>query len=259
MERHLSPHDLLRITLPTSGDALACGSEGGVPAPVDLPAQGEVLVRSDVLAGRDAPAWVEAALNRAAFVVVRRAPFTDGRIPIGVRGANRSERFGTWIDRQHIADVIRPEDLVACPGPAGHRRDLPAFALLRQIAPVCTATTLAWGPAGSTGFELASRVPTVTEASDLDLLIRMPTPMRETDAAALLDTLTHAAEALHIRIDVQAETPNGAISLAEYARPHRRIMLRHVDGPRLVADPWQDSQAIAGDPADGPDTVRAIP
>ncbi len=226
MERGLRPHDLLRIA-PSSWD--------------------------------DVPAWVETALKRAPFIVVRRAPFTDGRIPIGVSGANRGDRFGTWIDSQHVVDVIRPEDLVVLQGPAEHRRDLPAFALLRQIAPVCTATTLAWGPTGSTGFELASRMPTVTEASDLDLVIRMPAPMRETEATALLDTLTRAAEALHIRIDVQVETPNGAISLAEYARPHRRIMLRHVDGPRLVADPWQDSQAIAGGSSDSADAGLVIP
>jgi phosphoribosyl-dephospho-CoA transferase len=211
------------------------------------------------------PAWVETALKRAPFVVVRRAPFTNGAIPIGIRGANRGERFGAWIDKQYVIERVRPEDLVELvdlmdlAGPAEHRRDLPAFALLRQIAPICTATTLAWGPTGSTGFELASHMPTVTEASDLDLVIRMPTPMRETDAAALLDTLTQAAQALRIRIDVQAETPNGAVSLAEYARPHRHIMLRHVDGPRLVADPWQDSQAVARGLPDGPDTGLAIP
>lgn len=203
MERALKPHDLLRIA-PSSWS--------------------------------DAPAWVEAALIRAPFAVVRRAPFSNGRIPIGLRGSTRSERFGTWVDENQVLNTTKPEDLLAIEP----RRDLPAFALLRQIIPICSATALPWGPTGSAGFELASGMPTLSETSDLDLVIRMPTPMRETDATALFDTLTQAARTQHIRIDIQAETPNGAFSLAEYARPHRHILLRHADGPRLVADPWHD-------------------
>jgi phosphoribosyl-dephospho-CoA transferase len=214
MEHPLRPHDLLRIASSTWDDA---------------------------------PAWVEAALTRAPFAVVRRAAFQNGQIPIGVRGASRGERFGTWLDKQHVLATLRPEDLLAIEP----RRELPIFALLRQIIPVCEATTLTWGPAGSAGFELASGMPTATETSDLDLVIRMPSPMRETDAAILFDTLTRAAVTQHIRIDIQAETPNGAFSLAEYARPHRHIMLRHVDGPRLVANPWHDDREIACDTGSG--------
>jgi phosphoribosyl-dephospho-CoA transferase len=207
----LRPHDLLRIAPPTWNDA---------------------------------PPWVEAALIRAPFAVVRRAAYQSGQIPIGVRGSSRGERFGTWLDTQHVLSTIRPEDLLAIEPQLEPqlelRRDLPAFALLRQIIPICNAAAITWGPTGSAGFELASGMPTITETSDLDLVIRMPSPMRETDAATLFDTLTQAAVAQHIRIDIQAETPNGAFALAEYARPHRTIMLRHIDGPRLVANPWHD-------------------
>jgi phosphoribosyl-dephospho-CoA transferase len=216
MERALKPHDLLRI------------------APS---------------VWNDAPAWVEAALARAPFAVVRRAPLESGRIPVGVRGSSRGERFGTWLYTHHVLNMLRPEDLLAIEP----SRKLPAFALLMQITPICDATDLAWGPTGSVGFELASGVPTVTETSDLDLVIRMPDPMREADAVALLESLTRVADTQRIRIDVQAETPHGAFSLAEYARPHRHVLLRHADGPRRVANPWQDHGALAdnrhGEPA----------
>jgi phosphoribosyl-dephospho-CoA transferase len=115
---------------------------------------------------------------------------------------------------------------------------LPAFALLHAIAPILDATGLAWGPTGSTGFELASAMPAVTFASDLDLLVRAPTPLSRTDASRLLDALAHEAARAATRIDVQMETPDAAFSLADYARQNIRVLLRHADGPRLVADPW---------------------
>jgi phosphoribosyl-dephospho-CoA transferase len=53
--------------------------------------------------------------------------------------------------------------------------------------------------------------------------------------------LSHAAQHENTRIDVQIETPDAAFSLAEFARANLRVMLRHIDGPRLVADPWAAS------------------
>jgi len=41
------------------------------------------------------------------------------------------------------------------------------------------------------------------------------------------------------RIDVQLETPHGAVSSAEYARGDRPLLLRKSDGPVLVSDPWE--------------------
>ncbi|WP_269750733.1 phosphoribosyl-dephospho-CoA transferase MdcG domain-containing protein [Candidatus Burkholderia verschuerenii] len=46
----------------------------------------------------DAPSWVADALTRAPFVVARRAPRIGHSIAVGIRGATRSERFGTWLD-----------------------------------------------------------------------------------------------------------------------------------------------------------------
>ncbi|WP_269750734.1 malonate decarboxylase holo-ACP synthase [Candidatus Burkholderia verschuerenii] len=125
--------------------------------------------------------------------------------------------------------------------PDSVRATLPAFALLRAIAPIVDATGLDWGPAGSAGFELASGVSTVTRDSDLDLIVRAPEPLPRADAAALLDALSDAALRIGTRIDVQIETRDAAFSLAEFARANVRVMLRHADGPRLAADPWSAS------------------
>lgn len=197
------------------------------------------LLRVDAAAPHfaDAPPWVDTALSRAPFVVVRRAPRLDDAIPVGIRGGTRSERFGSWIMPHRIIDVSTPEKLLTR-APNEARASLPAFALLRAITPLIDATKLDWGPAGSAGFELASGAPTLTPTSDLDIVVRAPTPLSHADAAALFDSLSRAALAAGTRIDVQVETPDAAFSLAEFARANLCVMLRHADGPRLAADPW---------------------
>jgi phosphoribosyl-dephospho-CoA transferase len=225
MERLVTPHDLLRL------------------APAGW------------ASWNDVPSWVEAALLRAPFVVVRRAGaktgFTAGVangavegtvdeplfggdhcVPVGVRGSTRCERFGTWLDTRHILEIVKPEDLRAIEPSSA----LPAFALLRQIASICNDTGFVWGPTGSVGFELASRVATVTESSDLDLLMRVPKRIEQNAAAAIFERLVRTASST--RIDVQIETAAGVFSLAEYARPHWRVLLRGSDGPKFVTDPW---------------------
>jgi phosphoribosyl-dephospho-CoA transferase len=186
----------------------------------------------------DEPPWVAAALARAPFVVVRRAPWLrDAAVPVGVRGETRGERFGTYLDARYIDVIHTPEDLRTRELDASRVR-LPVFELLRAIAPIIDVD---WGPAGSAGFELASGVPTVTRESDLDLVIRAPTPIARERAAALFDALSETAKEIGPRIDVQIETPDAAFSLEEFARSNLRVMLRHADGPRLVADPWSAS------------------
>jgi phosphoribosyl-dephospho-CoA transferase len=189
----------------------------------------------------DAPEWVAASLVRAPFVVVRRAPRIGEAIAVGVRGVTRGERFGTWLEPRWIDTLFTPEALRLCaPDPA--RAALPAFALLRAVAPIIDGHDLAWGPAGSAGFELASAMPAITRDSDLDIVVRAPAPLPPADASALFDALSRAAQTAGTRIDVQIETPDAAFSLAEFARAdqHRgvRVMLRHADGPRLVDNPW---------------------
>ncbi|WP_158938385.1 malonate decarboxylase holo-ACP synthase [Burkholderia sp. S171] len=191
----------------------------------------------------DAPAWVAASLKRAPFVVVRRAMSVSGLIAVGIRGEIRSERFGSWLDPRYVERVVEPEALLANSKPSMTRAKLPTFALLQAIAPICNATGYIWGPTGSVGFELASGYPTVTQTSDLDLLMRAPDPLDRTTAKALFDTLSQAALDHSTRIDMQIQTLDGAFSLAEYAHPGARVMLRCADGPKLVADPWQTSQA----------------
>jgi len=96
-----------------------------------------------------------------------------------------------------------------------------------------TSLGLAWGPTGSVGFELATGTAVAGPASDLDVVIRAPELWSLARARELADDLAR----LPVRVDMQLDTPSGAVALAEYARGGR-VLLRTPDGPKLVNDPW---------------------
>jgi len=187
----------------------------------------------------NAPDWVRDAFARAPFAVVRRAQSASGFIAVGVRGATRAQRFGTWVAVDDIDAALSPEDLVANE-PRDGRHALPAFlalALLRDSRSVLH--DFAWGPTGSAGFELATRLAVVNESSDLDLLIRIPYRLDAATARALADLLMAASTHAQTRVDAQLETPAGGVALAELAAGKPRVLVRATDGARLIADPWR--------------------
>ncbi|KAA1007411.1 malonate decarboxylase holo-ACP synthase [Paraburkholderia panacisoli] len=187
----------------------------------------------------DEPAWVRAAFERAPYAVVRRALAAEGFVAIGVRGVERAQRYGTWAEASDIEAAMPPETLAGAT-PITGRDALPPFAALAflQSDTLGPLAGLVWGPTGSAGFELATRVPTVTESSDLDLLIRTPEPLAQDFARALLDQVLTLAKRAGIRVDAQLETPAGGIALAEWAAGKPRVMARNAHGPQLIADPW---------------------
>ena len=183
------------------------------------------------------PAWVPATLARAPWVVVRRARTPNELIPIGVRGSTRAERLAAFLAPTAVTAHVTPEGLAITRAwrqtPATH----PADALLHALDTVddlFTSQGLVWGPTGSVGFELASGITTVNLTSDLDMVVRAPEPWSPDRARGLADVLAR----LPVRVDVQLDTPAGAVALAEYARGGR-VLLRTPDGPKLVRDPWE--------------------
>ena len=186
------------------------------------------------------PAWAEAALARAPWVVVRRAGSRDGLLPVGVRGATRAERLPAWLDPRAVLESLTPPQLAARAGwrSAAH---VPALAALEAVAVVMRAHQLLWGPCGSVGFELGSGVATATGDSDLDLMIDAPVPLPRALAGEL-----HACLALlPVRCDVLLEGPQGAVALEEYAAGRTPCVLRTIEGRRLAHDPWNGAAAAA--------------
>ncbi|WP_027799971.1 malonate decarboxylase holo-ACP synthase [Paraburkholderia dilworthii] len=197
------------------------------------------LLRLRRLAAFDGePAWVRDAFERAPYAVVRRALASQDIVAIGVRGAQRSQRYGTWAASADIVEALAPEAL-AHDEPLAGRAVLPAFAALAALRRQASALNgFVWGPTGGAGFELATQTKAVSESSDLDLLIRTPERLSRESAADLLDQLDTLARQTGIRIDAQLETPAGGVALAEWAAGKSRVMARHASGPQLLADPW---------------------
>jgi phosphoribosyl-dephospho-CoA transferase len=170
-------------------------------------------------------------LQRTPLVVIRRATARDGRVPIGVRGRNRSARYAGWMDPQAIRRIDQPEDLLShgtASGPA-------AVEALWQLADRWRMLKWAWGPTGSVGFTLASGKPATNAVSDLDIVIRFAQRISPKQASDLLDS----CDGLSAAVDVQGETQLGAFSVAEFARGNG-CLLKTMSGPRLVGCPWRD-------------------
>jgi len=191
------------------------------------------------------PDWVSRALRLAPWVVVRRGTPRDGMIPVGVRGAVRSERYAAWLRSWDVLEAVEPLELAARRAWHAERRcaEVPALAALGPVAEIMRLVNLGscWGPTGSVGFELASGRATATPASDLDLMVRADQPLERAAAVALLAGFA----SLPVRVDARLETPRGAVALAEYVSAPQRIVLRTANGVGWVADPWAAGAAGA--------------
>ena len=135
--------------------------------------------------------------------------------------------------RSAIQRRVRPEDLchIDC------QRDLPALQVLSRLRPMLDACGWTWGISGSAGFELASGIEALHECSDLDLILRTPQLMDRNQARDLLAQLDGSVCA----VDMQLQTPFGAVALREWAGSSRRVLLKDDIQARLVSNPWQSS------------------
>ena len=138
------PHDLVRLS-PGHGAAIAA----------------------------DAPSWVRASLARAPWAVVRNCHAADGKLPVGIRGSTRDQRWAASAERSAIVAILPPESIRHEASWAVFP-DLAAVRALRAITASLDRDWTRWGPTGGVGFSLATGWVTVTQASDLDLLLRCP-------------------------------------------------------------------------------------
>ena len=177
----------------------------------------------------DAPAWVLDALSAGHPVVGRRAIAERGQVAVGVRGRLREQRFAAVMPIAAVQRRVIPEALCGVTSP----RNLPALRALDLLRPVLAHK--AWGVTGSAGFELASGIQALHEQSDLDLILRTPQRLERGDAEGLLAIVDSAPCA----VDLQLQTPFGAVALREWAGGSRRVLLKAAGGAHLVLDPWQ--------------------
>jgi len=190
----------------------------------------------DIIGRFSKPKWVDEALKRAPFVVVRRAPFLNNKVPVGIRGKLRNERFGGLLLQGNISNIISPQKIVSNKLWLNTPRfsQIQVFSALDFVNSIFKSHGLSWGPTGSVGFELVSGIPTVKSTSDLDIAIYVQELLPSIIAKQIYVKLKKAP----VPVDAQLETPHGAVSLEEYARGDTPILLRTINGPMLVKNPW---------------------
>lgn len=185
----------------------------------------------------DAPQWAIESLAAGQPVVVRRAVSAEGLVAVGVRGLLREQRLATFMRVDSIVRRLSPEALCH----VHSARDLPVMQALRQLRPMLDDCGWVWGVSGSVGFELASGFAAMHAASDLDLILRTAQPITRQQARELVGFFDRAA----CRIDMQLQTPFGAVALREWASASARVLLKNAQQAQLVIDPWNPQEQAA--------------
>ena len=151
----------------------------------------------------NAPVWVKATIAQEQPVVVRRATTDSTVVAVGIRGTARHQRYATQMPVSAITKQLKPEAL--------SNVDLDGFPhlmnQLQMIQNILNQKHWIWGYTGSVGFELATGIQTVTENSDIDLLIRTEEFLTKDEAKQLLQQL----EQTELKLDVQLQTPKGGV------------------------------------------------
>ena len=188
-----------------------------------------------------APQWIEESLRRSPFVVVRRDRVKGQEIPVGVRGAERNQRWATFCHPRFVKSILAPPQLLRRTVPISRANVIPAFRALNVLKDRWADLDLPWGPGGSVGFELATGNRVANPQSDLDIIIYADRRITVDEAKSFCG---HTIE-LPAVADLRVETPVCGFSLTEYAQAHpTAVLLRTPVGHVLGNDPWSDELKI---------------
>jgi phosphoribosyl-dephospho-CoA transferase len=195
----------------------------------------EIDAHAFIAGNASAPGWVEEALRRTPYVVVRRGRTTDQEIPIGVRGAERNQRLAAFCHPTWLKSIVTPPQLLTHSIPALRVDAAPALRALQVLKDRWMELDHPWGPGGSVGFELATGRHVVKPESDLDVVIYAEGKITREQARSLQARTTN----LLVPVDIRMETFGCGFSLIEYARGEAAgILLRTSAGLELSDDPW---------------------
>jgi phosphoribosyl-dephospho-CoA transferase len=181
------------------------------------------------------PKWVAEQLRTTPFVVVRRGLATGQEIPIGVRGAERNQRWAAFCHPTLVKSIITPPQLLGRTVPTSRADATPALCALDLLKECWMGLDRPWGPGGSVGFELATGSHVAKLESDLDIVIYAENRMMADEAKSLCARATN----LPAVVDIRVETPVCGFSLREFAsdRP-AAILMRAPSEVMLGTDPW---------------------
>jgi phosphoribosyl-dephospho-CoA transferase len=197
----------------------------------------EIDANRFIAAQTAAPQWVEENLRKSPFVVVRRDRANGEQIPVGVRGADRSQRWATFCHPKFVKSIVTPPQLLRRTVAISRSDLMPAFRAFTILEDRWMDFNRPWGPGGSVGFELATNTQVVKPESDLDIVLYAERRMTAQEAKSLCDR----AMDLPAVVDIRVETPACGFSLIEYAQTESSsILLRTPSGHLLGDDPWSD-------------------
>jgi phosphoribosyl-dephospho-CoA transferase len=195
----------------------------------------EIDAKQLISADATLPEWVEEHLIATPFVVVRRGPITSQRIPIGVRGAERNQRWAAFCHPAWVETIHTPPQLLTRTIPTFRADAAPALRALHLLKDRWMVLDHPWGPGGSVGFELATGRHVVKPESDLDIVIYAEGKITRDEARSLQARSMNLA----VAVDIRVETLACGFSLIEYARGGPAgILLRTPGGLELGDDPW---------------------
>ncbi|MBP1970037.1 phosphoribosyl-dephospho-CoA transferase [Virgibacillus natechei] len=179
----------------------------------------------------DIPEWVKTSLSTSPIVVVRWGTTSGVKIPVGIRGSNKAQRYAAYIMPTSVKAHYRPADLTKLGPEYLHLSEAKrTFKGLKSLFD----DALEWGPAGSVGFEMVSGQKVTTLDSDFDIVITPQETLGIDEARTLLEKLS----TFSMFIDAQVLLPVGAFSLREWAKG-RGVLLKTANLPQLVDDPWR--------------------
>lgn len=187
-----------------------------------------------------APTWALCTLAQTPWLTVRRGSVSAERIPAGVRGLSRDQRWACSLQSFQIKRIVRPWEI-----PLARTLQTLSFPFLRPALDALAdlhahwnTDGYSWGPYGSVAFELMTGVECTRKDSDLDLVLDGSRPMSRRTARFLCQGLATQK----IRVDVLVETPTCGFWLSEfaYSDDHASILLRTAAGPRFSSDPWSE-------------------
>jgi phosphoribosyl-dephospho-CoA transferase len=185
--------------------------------------------------GFHAPQSVKEELSESPFVVVRRVLGTGQEVPIGVRGAQRNQRWAAFCHPKLVKSILTPPQLLSRTISTSRADAIPAFRALNFLEDRWMGLALPWGPGGSVGFELASGRHAAKQQSDLDIVIYAERPIASDEATSLCDCTMN----LPAVVDIRVKTPVCGFSLSEFANlSPAAILLRSPGGIVLGRDPW---------------------
>lgn len=187
-----------------------------------------LIVQREALKNTILPEWFP--LSKDSFIaVVRRDYSSEGKIPIGLRGRQRDQRLGLFIDEKFILSRITPEELVPKISDFPTRGTQLDF--LSQLSRF--SFPFKWGVTGSIAYSLVSGAQYWKTTSDIDLRVVLPHEVQKKIFDDWLLTTNNAP----VVVDTQVETPHGGFALKEWLTK-TSVLLKTNRGPLITHNPW---------------------